>query len=806
MRAVITLFTFFLTLSSFSQKNIQAEADKLLNSDNFHNFKLEKFFLHTNKSIYFAGEKIWFKAYVVDDDFNVPYIETSNLHLNLYDSDKLLINSKLLYVDNGISYGEIELSKDLKSGIYFLQLDTQWNRNFKNGTIFKIEVKNLKVMDSEEINQPISSNNQPITNETKPLGISFFPESQTMLKNVQNMVSFSTLKNITGKVIDDISGLPVASLRSNELGVGAFKILYNSSYSVLLDIDGEEVKIKVPNAVENGFVIHKRTSNYNSKTIHFEFKTNKQTIKNLDSKYLFAVLHRNGSVRSVAPIELKKEIIDYTINFLSDDVFNGINTITLFNEQNQPISERHFFWKRDNTIQIEVTKQSKVDDSLNLSLRVLDKTLPTNLSISVLPEQTQVYKDDYSIVSSFLASPYINGSTSYINNTDLSNSELDFLIQTKTFKNSLPYRNIKQSELLFQNDNGITLKGSINTKINDLEKYSVMLTSKENNLLLVQPLEKDKTFEFSNLLLNHPTNYQLALLNKKGEIEKATFFVYKTYTDYVSNTKLIIEDYKNNNNPSSKAQELNQQDFDLSLLEFGDVEELDEIVIKADRVKAEQEIQKKLRRSGVQGMAFSNIYKIDESSFAKGDIIQFLRTLSGITVKYTQDNTPYLNNERYLKTFNNIGDAPLTIVLDGTPLGTDLTVINFRQASEFEYIIVNHRGAGYGALYPKGVINMVTKKGNDGKQLSKENPDIQVSDTEFGFSIPEANYTSPFFQFPSYGSKENFNTLDWIPNFEVLPNKYNSLKVNVEDSNGVKLIINGMNNNGDLIYEVITIN
>ena len=806
MNRILTVALLFFTLISFGQKNLEKKVNSLIASDNFQTLRIEKFFLHTNKSIYFSGESIWFKAYVVNNDSNVPSLETTNLYINVYDPELNLISSELFFVENGMTNGNIELPNTLKSGMYYLQLDTQWNRNFKEGTIFNISVENLSNTDNSEFDPkngvPSINEAEPNVSPEEPL-ITFFSESQTLLDGIQNMIIFSTKKNIKGVIIDDNTGKPIAAIRSNELGIGAFKVLQNSTFTAILNVDNKEIEIKLPKAVKKGFVIHKISGNYDSETVNFELNTNEETLKEFAGTHTFAVLHRNGSIKSVAPIEINKSTKEYKISFFKQDIFNGMNTITLFNEDNQPITERHFYWKTENFADIQVTKSTQENDSLSLNLLLTNKSIPINISMSVLPKNTKVFNEDYSILSSFLVSPYLDKHNSIANLDTIANSELDFYIQAHITSNPFPYKNINKKNLTFKNENGITLKGSLNTKEEDLIGYKIMLTSRENNLLLVQPLNNDKTFEFNALLLTHPSKYQLSILNKKGEIKKANFFVYNSYTSYKANPKLNMSIRQKKDIAEKEVKHSNLENFDLTLPEYDNLEELDEIVIKADRVKEDQEKQKKLRNSGVQGVAFSRIYEPSKSPFAKGDILQYFRTIPGITVKYTPDNTPYLNNERFIKTLNNLGDAPFNILLDGTPLGTDLSVINFRQASEFEYILVNFRGAGFGALYPQGVINMVTLKGPNGEKLAPTNPNIQINETQFGFNLAEERYEKPVFTFPTYSAKENFRTLDWIPNYQVEPKIYNTLKINVEDANGIKLIINGLSASGDLIYQVI---
>lgn len=125
-------------------------------------------------------------------------------------------------------------------------------------------------------------------------------------------------------------------------------------------------------------------------------------------------------------------------------------------------------------------------------------------------------------------------------------------------------------------------------------------------------------------------------------------------------------------------------------------------------------------------------------------------------------------------------------------------------ASSIETIEVNKTGAGYGIIGSDGVINITTKKGFSKKNFKNQTITNQiVSQTEFGFSITTENYESFPLDFPDENSKIFFSTITWIPNFSINPNVSNYLKINKSGYENIKLIINGFNENGDLIFKEI---
>jgi len=123
---ILPLITLLLTqFSSYSQKNNNKITNDFLEENDFLNNSLqEKYFLHTNKTAYFPGENIWFKAYIVYDIANTPYYKTTNLHINLYNSEKKLI-------DNDLFMSKMVLQMEVYNFLKILRGKYYTNFNFR---------------------------------------------------------------------------------------------------------------------------------------------------------------------------------------------------------------------------------------------------------------------------------------------------------------------------------------------------------------------------------------------------------------------------------------------------------------------------------------------------------------------------------------------------------------------------------------------------------------------------------------------------------------------------------------------------
>jgi hypothetical protein len=326
-----------------------------------------------------------------------------------------------------------------------------------------------------------------------------------------------------------------------------------------------------------------------------------------------------------------------------------------------------------------------------------------------------------------------------------------------------------------------------------------MLTSKDNNILLVQDLDTDKSFVFRDLYIKKDSNYELALLNKKGKIIKASFYVYQNHTDFSNKTHLNIK-------PLDKTiKKLNKEVEDTDFIYYSGIEQLEEVTVEYEK-ESEEKLKKALRDNNILGSAFSRVYTLKDAPFTHLGILTFLQTINGVRLKFTSKNEPYLNNELAIQTINSPAIRPIDIVVDGMEIGTDLSLFSFRQASDFEFVIFNKTGGSFGSRYPNGVINLVTYRGTDGNPLPPKNYDLKNFVADFGFSESYNRFESSLINYGTDTNKNKFKTIDWFPDIKLLNSETSSFNVSSEGLKNLKLTVNGVTDTGDLIYSVITIN
>ncbi|HZY80683.1 MAG TPA: carboxypeptidase-like regulatory domain-containing protein [Cyclobacteriaceae bacterium] len=107
----------------------------------------EKTYLHTSKSFYYPGEILWFKAYMNYGARDMRDTLSTVLYVDLIDSDRKVLQSKTVRIENTIAAGDFNLPNKLKPGMYALVAYTNWMRNFGSKSYF---IKPIPVLDLYE--------------------------------------------------------------------------------------------------------------------------------------------------------------------------------------------------------------------------------------------------------------------------------------------------------------------------------------------------------------------------------------------------------------------------------------------------------------------------------------------------------------------------------------------------------------------------------------------------------------------------------------------------------------------------------
>lgn len=209
----------------------------------------EKIYIHSDRTFYSTGERIWFKAYLVAGPQHVPSPLSSTLYVELLDQESKLVQQIKLLANNGSAGGDFKLPDTLHSGNYLIRAYTQWMRNFNEDYFF---------------HRPITIWNPgqptPLTSVENSLDVRFFPEGGEWVSGFRSKLAFKAVgqdglgKKIKGKIVDE-AGQPITTFESNFLGMGwcAFVPQKDKIYRAI--VDSPPIELALPRVQESGIAM-----------------------------------------------------------------------------------------------------------------------------------------------------------------------------------------------------------------------------------------------------------------------------------------------------------------------------------------------------------------------------------------------------------------------------------------------------------------------------------------------------------------------------------------------------------------------
>ena len=182
---------FFCALASgilLSQTVISAQEvrDSVISNFNlFEDIPHEKVYLHLDKPYYGAGEKIWFKEYLVNAVTHKDNCLSNFIITELFSSSDSLVCRKKIRRDSlGLFHNAIDLPADLPEGDYYLRAYTNWMQNTEPEFHYS---RNLKIGNSL-IESKVTSKQNPKP-DRHDFDLTFFPASMVIESDLTRIIT-----------------------------------------------------------------------------------------------------------------------------------------------------------------------------------------------------------------------------------------------------------------------------------------------------------------------------------------------------------------------------------------------------------------------------------------------------------------------------------------------------------------------------------------------------------------------------------------------------------------------------------------
>lgn len=701
-RHVLALFFFYFPVISYAQA-----PDPWIKQS--HPPWYPKTYLRTDREVYFQGDSLWFKAFYLDGQNQMPVQGAFTLYAEMLDQEGRALASQVLLLDDGHSAGKMEIPATLAPGRYLLRACTDYQKSLGEDAFFHQALTVTSVESSMEKTEAGTPG------QGAEIEVAFLPEGGYLLENVLNTVGVKALDPhgrgipVEGEILNDKGNL-LGKFSTMYQGMGAFQFIPRS---------GENYHVKVRDHPGFSYVFHEildsgiklEYQGDSGETIQFRVISNSETFQ--DRLYYFAVLNRG---RIIFQQGFQHRSSEFPIKIRREALPAGINRLVLLDEHYRPLSERLYFSENLelNDIQI-VTDRKQYGPRSEVQLELFDEEVIRDSSISFLsvavvdayampasgPEQTLL---SWLLIDSELKGWIPSPAGFFEEDAQLSSRQkLDLLMLTHGWSRYL-WTSFAGNDALSATElqEGFTLSGSLKHPVTrkPIARGEVELNLYNNGLILQDRVRTDKNgrFRFENIVFTDTASVFIQGRSKRG----------KLYTELDLDplyppVSAVTEAYLPVTQEASRyAAQLYEQKYysDLDLKDFvlsnGSIL-LEEVSITRERVTGDGHYR-------VYPKPFNSL-KITDKDYGYQNLNQYLQgRVAGLTV---------MGQTIMMRGPGGFGSRPPLFLVDGTPIhDQDLIMsIPMSQIDLVEVLMNPAELAIFGVNAGSGVISIFTKRG-----------------------------------------------------------------------------------------------
>ena len=515
-------------------------------------FPQEKIYLQTDKPYYITGEKIFFRAFLLDAFSNRQDTLSRYIYVELINpADSVAQRVKIRRDSTYLFYGAIPLPENLPQGNYKIRAYTRYMQNQGESSFFS---KQVRIGDPQMLKE--KTNNSKYAEQTeKDFDVSFYPEGGQLIAGQLSNIAFKALNSrgaaldITGKIVDS-KGNTVTELKTFHDGMGDFFInpLPEEHYRAVIQVKDEGYKVKeinLPMAQTNALAL--KALIRNDKLLI--------SINKPDSAFypdLYLLIHSRGSIIYANAYDSEKNYIA-----LNTSIFpSGVSHIILLTKDLQIISERLVFLLNDDngTATFQTQKDSYHKRELVASkIQLVDEKQKTlvagNFSIAITNDKEVVIDTTTSILSGILLSSELRG---HIDNPEYyfqkgnkdAEQAADLLMKTNGWtRYAIPdiiQGKLSYPKIPFEQSQEITGTVKSGLRLKQAKNVGVSLVSLNSGFLDEAKTDENGRYVFSNFEFPDSTKYVVQAMNSKGKskqtaelyVDKDTFpKIHTTWTE-----------------------------------------------------------------------------------------------------------------------------------------------------------------------------------------------------------------------------------------------------------------------------------
>jgi hypothetical protein len=304
----------------------------------------EKIYLHVDRTTYLTGETSWFSIYCVNGSTHLPMDMSKVVYIELLDKNNNPSLQTKVELKNSRGNGSLFIPATLPTGNYTLRAYTNWMKNVSPDFFFHQSISIVNAF-----REAAPSNQKPA-----PYDIQFLPEGGHLVDGLESTIAYRVTDSsgkglaFSGSVIGTANDTLVR-FNATASGIGKFNITpsLTESYRIILkDNTGVTQTTAFPQIDPEGFAL--RLNDEGEKiTLQVRGK-----FKNLVNPFVYLMVH------------CRNQIVSSTMQYLTNGTTalslqkkslpEGITHITLFNSELQPVCERLYFKRPENSLGIKI--------------------------------------------------------------------------------------------------------------------------------------------------------------------------------------------------------------------------------------------------------------------------------------------------------------------------------------------------------------------------------------------------------------------------------------------------------------------
>lgn len=536
------LIAIFIVFSAFQVSRTDGFIEKVtaLLYEFYQQLPQEKAYLHFDKPYYSAGEKIWFKAYLANENSDTTDL-SKILYVELISPQNIVLQRLTLSIDSLSTFGDFTIADTLSAGTYRVRAYTNYMQNFGEAYFYTKPIQILNVEKAKSFPQPAKD-----TAINEAIDLQFFPEGGDLVCGMRNTVAFKASNKLSMKGIDiegfiyDQEGNKSAFFKSTHLGMGTFKMspMQGKTYTAKVQMPNGELAIfPLSKSLEKGFMMN--ITHVDKENLKIQITHNLAT-EDKKAKEIFLVAQAKGEVYFSAKDNSGNNSLTTLIpkNILP----TGIIHFTLFDGYGVPHCERLVFVNRHDFLEIQMGKNKAMyapREKAKITFAVSDienNSIEGDFSVAIINEDLvkplEQYEDN--LLSNFLLSSelkgYIENPAYYFQKNISTDTALDYLMLTQGWRR-FKWKDLlnKQSKIAYPIEQSLSLSGTVTDKANKpISNGNIIIYARnEANNVLTTTTDSLGRFLLSDLDFTDTVSLAIQATTDKGKKENVNLLLAK---------------------------------------------------------------------------------------------------------------------------------------------------------------------------------------------------------------------------------------------------------------------------------------